>query len=71
MASSLLILVDNLMEGIHKIERKDSDCFCEYDSVNESLIKYKCLSYNKNIQTRLMKNQKINSRIHLSFLIMI
>ena len=26
--------------------------FLEYNSVNENLIKYKCLSYNKTIQIR-------------------
>ena len=40
-------LVDNLTEGIHKIKCKDCDCFLEYESVEDNLIKYKCLSCNK------------------------
>ena len=41
-ASSLSNLVDNLAEGIHKIKCKDCDCFPEYESVRDDLIKYKC-----------------------------
>ena len=47
MASSLSSLVDNLAERIHKIKCKDCDFFLEYESVKDSLIKYKCLSCNK------------------------
>ena len=47
MASSLSNLVDNLTEGIHKIKCKDCDCFLEYESVKDNLIKYRCLSCNK------------------------
>ena len=47
-ATSLLNLVDNLTEGIHKIKCKDYDCFLEYESAKYNLIKYKCLSCNKN-----------------------
>ena len=43
MASSLSNLVDNLTEGIHKIKCKH-ECFLEYESVKDNLIKYKCLS---------------------------
>ena len=39
MATSLSNLVENLTEGIHKIKCKDCDCFLEYESVNENLIK--------------------------------
>ena len=35
------------MEGIQKIKCKFCDSFLEYESVNENLIKYKCLSCNK------------------------
>ena len=38
MASSLL----NLAEGIHKVKSNDCDCFLEYESVKDNLIKYKC-----------------------------
>ena len=37
---SLSNLVDNLAEGIHKIKRKDCDCFLEYESVKDNSIKY-------------------------------
>ena len=40
-------LVNNLTEGIHKIKCKDCDCFLEYESVEDNLLKYKCLSCNK------------------------
>ena len=46
MATSLSNLVDNIAEGIHKIKCKDCDCFREYESVNDNLIRYKCLSGN-------------------------
>ena len=39
MATSLSNLVDNLTEGIHKIKCKDCDCFLEYESVKDNLIK--------------------------------
>ena len=47
MATSSSHLVDNLTERIHKIKCKDCDCFLEYESVKDNLIKYKCLSCNK------------------------
>ena len=59
MASSLSNLVDNLAKGIHKIKCKDSNCFLEYESVKENLIKYKCLSCNKdysNNPDKIFKN---------------
>ena len=37
--SSLSNLVDNLAEGIHKVKCKDCNCFLEYESVNDNLIK--------------------------------
>ena len=43
MKTSLSNLVDNLTEGIHEITCKDCDCFLEYESVEDSLMKYKCL----------------------------
>ena len=46
MANSSSNLVDNLAEGIHKIKYQDCDCFLEYESVKDNLIKYKCLSCN-------------------------
>ena len=53
MANSLSSLVDNLVEGIHKIECKNCDCFLEYESVKDNLIKYKCLSWNKDYLNKL------------------
>ena len=44
MATSLSNLVENLAEGIQKIKYKDCDCFLEYESVKDNLIKYKCLT---------------------------
>ena len=38
MAISLLNLVDNLAEGIHKIKCKDCNCFLEYESVKGDVI---------------------------------
>ena len=40
-AGSLSDLADNLAEGIHKFKCKDWDCFLEYGSVDDNLIKYK------------------------------
>ena len=71
MQSSLSNLVDNLTEGIHKIKCNDYNCFLEYQSVNDNLIKCKCLSCKKIIQITLMKNRKIDSRVNSSFLITI
>ena len=47
MATSLSNLVDTLTEGVDKIKCKDCDCFLEYESIMDNLIKYKCLSCNK------------------------
>ena len=47
MATSLTNLVDNLTEGINKIKCKDCDCFLEYESAKESLIKFECAFCNK------------------------
>ena len=58
MASSLSNLVDNLAEGIHKIKYQDCDCFLEYKSVKDNLIKYKCLSYNKDYSSKIDEELK-------------
>ena len=44
MESLLLNFVDNLARAIHKIKCKDYDCFIEYDSVKDNLMKCICLS---------------------------
>ena len=58
MATSLSNLADNLTEGIHKIKCKDCDCFLEYESVKDNLIKYKCLSCNKDYSSKLDEELK-------------
>ena len=58
MLGSLSSLVDNLSEGIDKIECKDTDCFFEYEGINGNLVKYICLSCNKNNSKMIDKNFK-------------
>ena len=58
MATSLSNLVDILPEGLHKIKCKDCDCFLKYESVKDNLIKYKCLSCNKNYSNKIDKELK-------------
>ena len=53
MASSLSNLVDNCVEGIHKIKCKGCDCFLEYESVMDNLMKYRCLSCNKEYSNKI------------------
>ena len=53
MATALSNLVDNLTEEIHKIKCKDCDCFLEYESDKDNLIKYKCLSYNRKFSDKI------------------
>ena len=53
MANSLSNLVDNPGEEIHKIKCKDCDCFLKHESVRDNLIKYKCLSCNKDYSNRI------------------
>ena len=67
MATSLSNLVDNITEGIHEIKCKDCDCFLEYESVKNHSIKDAYLGI-KIIQTKLMKNEKKESKTHLIFL---
>ena len=64
MASSLSNLVDNLAERIHKSEGKDCNCFLQYKSVNDNLIKYKCFSSNKNDSNKIDEKLKSDSGIH-------
>ena len=51
-------LVDNLKEEIHEIKCRGCGCSLEYGSVNNNLIKYKCLSCNKNYSKKLNKELK-------------
>ena len=65
MTISLSSLVDNLTEGIHKIECKYCNCFLKYESVKDNLIKYKCLSCNKGYSNKL--DEKLKKRFKNSF----
>ena len=65
MAVSLSNLVDNLAEGIHEIKCKDCNCCLEYESVKDNLIKYKCLSCNKDYSNRL--DEKLNNKFKNAF----
>ena len=71
MATSLSNLLDNLAEGIHKIKCKNCDCFLKCESFNDKLIKYKCLSCNKDYSNKLDEKRKIDLRTYPSFLIML
>ena len=53
MVSSLSNFVDNLADGTHKIKCTDCDCFLEYESVKDNLIRYKCLSCNKSYSDKM------------------
>ena len=58
MTTSLSNLVDSLAEGIHKIKCKDCDCFLEYESVKDNLIKYKHLPCNKSYSNKIDEELK-------------
>ena len=74
MASSLSNHVNNLADGIHRIEckyghdnkkcetcrikYKDCECFLGYKSFNDNLIKHKCLFCNVNFQVKFDENLK-------------
>ena len=53
--SSLSNLANSLTEGIHKIKCEDCNCFLEYESFKNNLIKYECLSWNKNYSNKIDK----------------
>ena len=65
MASSSSNLADNLTERIHKIKCEDCDCFLEYESVRDKLIKYKCLSCNKDYSNKI--NEEFKKRFKSTF----
>ena len=52
-ASSISKLIDNLAEQIHEIKCKHCHYFLEYESVKDTLIKYKCLSCNKDCSKKI------------------
>ena len=53
MATSLSNLVDNLKEGINKAKCKYWDCLLQYESIKDDLVKYKCLSCNKDYSNKI------------------
>ena len=59
------VLVDNPTEGIHKIKCKDCDCFFEYESVKDNLIKYNCLSCNENYSNKI--DEELRNRFKNTF----
>ena len=65
MATSLLNVADNLTEGIQKIKCKDCDCFLEYKSAKDNLIKDKCLSCNKSYSNKI--DEKLKNRFKNTF----
>ena len=65
MVTSLSKLVNNLIEGIHKIKCWSCDCFLEYERVNNNLLKYKCLSRNKDHSRKL--DEKFKKRFKNPF----
>ena len=71
MARSSSNLVDNLAKGIHKIKCKDCDCFLKYVSVKDNLIKYRCLSCNKDYSKKLDEKLKNKFKNTFKLLIMI
>ena len=71
MASSLSNLVDNLAEGIQKIIWKDFNHLLDYESVNDNLAKYKCLSCHKNYSSMVDEKLKMIFKNTFKFLIMI
>ena len=66
-ATSLSKLVDNLKERIHKIKCKDCRCFFEYERAKDNLIKYKCLSCNKEYSKGLSEELKKKFKNTLKF----
>ena len=51
-------LVHNLTDGIHKNKCKNCDCSFEYKSAKDNLIKYKCLSCNKDYSNKIDEEVK-------------
>ena len=64
-------LVDNLAEGIQKIIWKDFNRLLDYESVNDNLTKYKCLSCHKNYSSMIDEKSKMIFKNTFKFLIMI
>ena len=56
--SLLSNLAKNFAEESYKIKCKDCDCFPEYESVKDNLIKYKCLSCSEDYSNKLDEELK-------------
>ena len=52
MAISLSNIINYLTEETCKIKCKECDCFLQHQSIKNNLIKYKCLSCNKNYSSK-------------------
>ena len=48
------------------IKCKDCDCFLEYGSVKDSLIKYKCLSFNKEYSNKIDEKKQFKNTFKFS-----
>ena len=55
MPSSLSNFINNIAEEIHKIKFKDCNCFLEYESAKNSLIKCRCLADSRRTDEELKK----------------
>ena len=51
-------IANNLTEGIRKIKCKCCDRFLKYESVKDNLIKYQCLSCNKDCLNKIDEELK-------------
>ena len=58
MESSLLNLVNNIAAGNQKIKSKDCDCFLEYESARNNLVKHKGLCSNKDYSNKIDEELK-------------
>ena len=65
MASSLLNPVDNVAEEIITLDAKILIFFLEYEKVKDYLIKYKCLSCNKDYSNKL--DEELKNRLGKTF----
>ena len=65
--TSLSSIVNNLRQGLHKVKCKDCDCFLEYESAKDNLIKYKCLSCNKDYWNEINEELKKRFKNTLTF----
>ena len=67
MATWLSNYVDNLEGETHKVKCKDFHCFLEYERLKDKLIKYKCLSCNKDYLNKIDKELKMRFKNTFKF----